>query len=350
MCYTVSNKRDRLIPSGDLSLENNLSNERRTFFMSKRLLFIFNPHSGKAQMKNNLCDIIDLFVKNGYEVTVHPTQFSKDALQVAKENAANFDLIVCSGGDGTVNEVISGLMECENRPLVGYIPAGTVNDFASSLGLSGNMLQAAKSIMEGEVFSYDVGKMNQQYFNYVTGFGLFTDVSYQTSQEAKNLLGRLAYLLEGAKQLANIPSYRIKVEYDGKVIEDQFMLGLVTNSVSVGGFKNIVGRNHFLMDDGLFEVTLVRTPQNLIELNKIINAFLQNSNDCDGLYTFSTKELKFTCEDSVPWTLDGEFGGSFHEVIVKNEQKAVQLLVPKQPVWSENAEAQNEVVIKEEEK
>lgn len=303
--------------------------------MTKKLLFIYNPLSGKAQIKNHLCDIIDLFVKNEYEVTVHPTQFSGDAHEIAKEKASLYDLIVCSGGDGTINEVISGLMECEKRPTVGYIPAGTVNDFASSLGLSGNMLENASAIMEGESFACDIGKMNQRYFNYVTGFGLFTDVSYQTPQEAKNLLGRLAYLLEGAKQLGNIPSYRVKVEYDGKVIEDQFLLGLVTNSVSVGGFKNIVGRNHFLMDDGLFEVTLIRSPKKLTDLNEIINAILFNNENCDGLYCFTANHLKITSEESVPWTLDGEFGGSFQEVDIRNYQKAIQIMVPTQPAWSE---------------
>lgn len=303
--------------------------------LDKKMLFLFNPHSGKAQIKNKLCDLVDVFTKGGYDVLVHPTQYGGDARDISKEYAEKCDMIVCSGGDGTVNEVVSGLMEHETRPLLGYIPSGTVNDFAASLGLSGNMMKAAQSIMEGQPFAYDVGGFNGRYFNYIAAFGLFTDVAYQTPQQAKNVWGRLAYLMEGAKQIWNIPSYRTKVEYDGKVIEDHFFVGLISNSISVGGFRAIVGNRNVLLDDGLFEVTLIRTPKNIIDFQNIINALLRKDEDCEWFYSFSAKDLRISFEEPVPWTLDGEYGGDQLEVSITNFQKAVQIVVPNQPTFTE---------------
>lgn len=299
------------------------------------MLFVFNPHSGKAQIKNKLCDIVDIFTKDGYDVLVHPTQYGGDAKDISREYAEEFDMIVCSGGDGTINEVVSGIMEHQKRPLVGYIPSGTVNDFASSLGLSGNMINAAHAIVEGQPFSYDVGEFNGRYFNYIAAFGLFTDVSYQTPQQAKNVWGRLAYLMEGAKQIWNIPSYKTRVEYGGKVIEDNFFVGLISNSISVGGFRAIVGNRNVLLDDGFFEVTLIRTPKNLIDIQNIINALLKKDENCEWFHSFSAKELKITFEEPVPWTLDGEYGGDQLEVSITNHQKAVQIMVPNQPTFTE---------------
>ena len=169
--------------------------------MKKRLLFIFNPKSGKAQIKNKLCEIIDTFVKGGYEVVAHPTQGAGDAYEKTKELAPEMDLVVCSGGDGTLDEVVSGLMECEERIPLGYIPAGSTNDFANSLDIPKNMEKAAKDIIEGKLYSCDVGVFNKRHFIYIAAFGIFTDVSYETDQHLKNVLGHLAYLLEGSKRI-----------------------------------------------------------------------------------------------------------------------------------------------------
>ena len=214
--------------------------------MEKKLLFIFNARAGKGSIKSRLIDIIDIFIKGGYEVTVHSTQAYQDGLRVAKKRAGDFDLIVASGGDGTLDEVVTGLMEGNHKTLLGYIPAGSTNDYTNSLHVSKNMLQAATDIVEGIPHAFDVGKFKDDFFVYIAAFGLFTDVSYETKQSMKNVLGHLAYILEGTKRIFNIPSYRIKVTHDGETIEDEFIYGMVTNSRSVGGFKGISGKSKLL--------------------------------------------------------------------------------------------------------
>ena len=203
----------------------------------KRLLFIYNPHAGKELLKPKLADVIDIFVKAGYEVVAYPTQAYRDAYKKIKKYDSNeYDLVVCSGGDGTLDEVVTGMMkrDRDKRDPIGYIPTGTTNDFASSLHIPRGLLEAADNAVNGEVFSCDAGRFNDDIFVYIAAFGLFTDVSYQTKQSMKNVLGHLAYVLEGAKRLFNIPSYRVKVTHDDEVIEDEFVYGMVTNSRSVG--------------------------------------------------------------------------------------------------------------------
>ena len=294
--------------------------------MKKKLLFIFNPCSGKGQIKSKLMSIIDIMVKAGYEVTIHPTQEREDAKEMVRKEAGKFDLVVCSGGDGTLDEAVTGMMQSERKVPLGYIPAGSTNDFANSLKIPKDMLKAAHVAVEGRKFPVDVGYFNGDSFIYIAAFGLFTDVSYQTSQEIKNLLGHAAYILEGAKRLHNIPSYKIRVEYEDQVIEDEFAYGMITNSVSVGGFKNMTGKN-VLLDDGLFEVTLIRMPKNPLEFNRIIASLTNLTEDTDLIYNFKTDCVKFFPEEVIPWTLDGEFGGDHKNVIVKNVHKALEIMV-----------------------
>ena len=294
--------------------------------MKKKLLFIFNPCSGKGQIKSKLMSIIDIMVKAGYEVTIHPTQEREDAKEMVRKEAGKFDLLVCSGGDGTLDEAVTGMMQSERKVPLGYIPAGSTNDFANSLKIPKDMLKAAHVAVEGRKFPVDVGYFNGDSFIYIAAFGLFTDVSYQTSQEIKNLLGHAAYILEGAKRLHNIPSYKIRVEYEDQVIEDEFAYGMITNSVSVGGFKNMTGKN-VLLDDGLFEVTLIRMPKNPLEFNRIIASLTNLTEDTDLIYNFKTDCVKFFPEEVIPWTLDGEFGGDHKNVIVKNVHKALEIMV-----------------------
>lgn len=203
--------------------------------MKKKLLFIFNPHSGKGLIKNKLLEIVDIMVKADYEVTIYPTQSKGDAQNHVREEAKNYDLIVCSGGDGTLDEAVSGMMESEEKTLLGYIPAGSTNDFANSLRIPKSMLKAANVAVKGRRFPVDIGYFNGDSFVYVAAFGLFTAVSYQTSQQLKNVLGHAAYILEGMKQLLDIPVYKMRVEYDDEVLEDEFIYGMITNSISVGG-------------------------------------------------------------------------------------------------------------------
>ena len=256
----------------------------------KKLLFVYNPRAGKEMLKPRLSDVLDIFVKAGYEVTVHPTQAYRDAYYQIKEyEVGKYDLIACSGGDGTIDEVATGMMKRREMGKdvvpVGYIPAGTTNDFAKSLHIPRKPLAAADNAVKGVPFPCDIGKFNDSVFVYIAAFGIFTDVSYETDQAVKNVLGHMAYILEGAKRIFNIPSYKIKVEHDGEVIEDEFIFGMVTNSRSVGGFSNMVGKN-IVFDDGLFEVTLIKTPKNPIALQEIIAALLIEQVDTKHMYIF----------------------------------------------------------------
>ena len=292
----------------------------------KKMLFIYNPNSGMGLLKPKLSDVLDIFVKGGYEVTVYPTQKYHDAVRKMGEYEEQYDLVACSGGDGTLDEVVTGMMKREDKVPIGYIPAGTTNDFASSLHISKNMLEAADTVVNGVPFACDVGEFNEDYFVYIAAFGLFTDVSYETKQSMKNVLGHLAYILEGTKRIFNIPSYRIKVTHDGETIEDEFIYGMVTNSRSVGGFKGITGKN-VVFDDGKFEVTLFKTPRNPMELNEILGALALRKINPKRMYSFKTIEVHFETEEEIPWTLDGEFGGVHEEVVVKDCQKALEIMV-----------------------
>ena len=292
----------------------------------KKMLFIYNPNSGMGLLKPKLSDVLDIFVKGGYEVTVYPTQKYHDAVRKMGEYEEQYDLVACSGGDGTLDEVVTGMMKREDKVPIGYIPAGTTNDFASSLHISKNMLEAADTVVNGVPFACDVGEFNEDYFVYIAAFGLFTDVSYETKQSMKNVLGHLEYILEGTKRIFNIPSYRIKVTHDGETIEDEFIYGMVTNSRSVGGFKGITGKN-VVFDDGKFEVTLFKTPRNPMELNEILGALALRKINPKRMYSFKTNEVHFETEEEIPWTLDGEFGGVHEEVVVKDCQKALEIMV-----------------------
>ena len=292
--------------------------------MSKKLLFVFNPKSGKGLIKNYLVDIVDTMVKADYEVTVYTTQAQGDAIQKVEKEAAKYDLVVCSGGDGTLDEVVTGMNRSEVERPIGYIPAGSTNDFANSLGIPKDMVKAAYTAVHGKEFPCDVGYFNGDTFVYVAAFGLFTEVSYQTPQHWKNILGHAAYILEGAKRLHDIPSYVMKVEHDGEEFTDKFIFGMVTNSISVGGFRGMTGED-VKLDDGVFEVTLIKKPHNPIELNEILACLTNMIDDSDLIYSFKTNEVKITAREQIAWTLDGEFGGEHEEVIIRNLNKRVTI-------------------------
>lgn len=289
----------------------------------RRILFIVNPKSGKANIKNSLLGIVDIFTKYECLTTVHVTQRAKEATEIVEKMGEDFDIIVCSGGDGTLDEVVSGVMELNKKIPIGYIPSGSTNDFAKSMGISSDNLEAAMTIMEGSEFCCDVGFFNASYFTYVAAFGAFTEVSYSTPQQQKNMLGHMAYLLQGAKSLASIKSYQVKiscVEAETKqelLIEDEIILGMVTNSLSVAGMKRYK-EEEVLFDDGLFEVIFIKKPKNMIELNAILGSLLLNDYNTEYMYSFKTAELTVESEDEINWTLDGEFGGSVKEAKIQN--------------------------------
>lgn len=293
--------------------------------MKKKLLFIYNPHAGKGAIRTKLSDIIETFVEADFEVTIYSTKARHDATNITKERAKNYDVVVCSGGDGTLNEVTVGLMKSKTKALCGYIPAGTTNDVASSLKLPKNMKKAAEVIVNGTAFPFDIGTINEDYFIYVAGFGAFTDVAYGTPQSSKNILGRVAYLLEGMKRLTTLKSYRYTVYYKEQVIEDDFIFGMVTNSNSIGGFKGLSGKN-VKLDDGFFEVSLIKMPKNPVDLQVIINSLITGEPNPKYIYSFPIEEIKLVSDELVPWTIDGEFGGNLKEVMIKNQKQAVNFI------------------------
>lgn len=292
----------------------------------KQMLLIINPRSGREKIRLKLLDILDAYTGAGYQIQVHVTQKSLDARDAVLKYGGKKDLIVCSGGDGTLDEVVTGLMEIGASVPLGYIPAGSTNDFANSLEISRDMVKAAQDIVDGHLFSVDVGSFNEDNFIYVAAFGMFTDVSYETSQDLKNILGHLAYVMEGAKRIFDVKTYHLCVEANGEVHEGDYIYGMITNSHSVGGFRNLVG-NDVEMDDGLFEVTLIKKPKNPLELNEIIAALINAYDDTDMIDAFKADSLYIHGDEAISWTLDGEFGGEHKEVNIKNRKQALDIFI-----------------------
>ena len=295
--------------------------------MDKSMLFVYNPRAGKAQIRSNLLDIIDIFVKAGYEVTAYPTQAPGDAVKAVRERRKGYDIVVCSGGDGTLDEVVTGMMQSEEKLPIGYVPAGSTNDFANSLGIPRNMKKAADVVVNGANFGCDIGAFNDDTFIYVAAFGLFTDVSYETKQDIKNVIGHAAYLMEGVKRLSSIKSYKMKINYDDVCLENEYIFGMITNSNSVGGFKGITGKAVEL-NDGLFEVTLVRKPAIAVEMNNIISALTDKKVHSDFIQSFKTSRLTIESEQDVSWTLDGEYGGTNRMAVIQNCSRALEIRIP----------------------
>lgn len=291
----------------------------------KKLLFVFNPKSGMGLIKNHLLDIVDIMVKAGYDPTVYPTQARGDATRKVREDGANFDRIVCSGGDGTLDEVVTGLREANLEIPLGYIPAGSTNDFARTLGIGSDMVKAAEIAVGDHIFPCDIGQFEDDTFIYIAGFGLFTEISYDTPQGLKNIFGHAAYILSAAKSLTSIPNYLMQVEANGEVIQDRFIYGMVTNSISVAGFKGLTGKNVEL-DDGEFEVTLIKHPTNPIELNEIVAYLTGIIHESKMVYAFKASHVQFRSRSSVTWTMDGENGGEHWSVDIKNHHKVLNIL------------------------
>lgn len=291
----------------------------------KRMLFIYNPQAGQGKMRKRLSDIIDTFVGKGYLPAVYPTQAPGDATKLVRGIGRHYRRVVCCGGDGTLHEVVTALMEMDRPPVLGYIPAGSTNDVSRNLGLPKNMRKAAEVAAGWESMRCDMGRFNATPFVYIAAFGLFTDVSYATPQKFKNMLGHTAYVLEGVGRLASIQSWHMKVEHDEGELEGDFIFGMVSNTRSVGGFQGLPVANVEL-DDGKFEVILVRKPQNPAQLQSILHSMITQSPKEGGpLIGLRTSRIKFTCDNEVDWTLDGEFGGTHRKAEVENVHKALEL-------------------------
>lgn len=297
----------------------------------KQVLVIINPRSGKEQIKGRLLEILNLFAANGYLSQVYITQKRGDGMHAAKNLGGKFDLVVCSGGDGTLNEVVSGLMELEARPDLGYIPAGSTNDYAASLQMNKNMIKAAGDILNGSPYPIDVGRFNSsRYFVYIAGFGAFTEVSYMTPQESKNMLGHQAYLLEVVKSLAALHPHKLRIETEnGVACEGEFLFGMVTNTISVGGFKGLVAQD-VALNDGMFEVMMIRMPKTPKDLSSILSYVFLKEEDNGFVYKFKASYLRIQSQQPVDWVLDGEFGGTHQEVEIQNLQKQIRILRKKE--------------------
>lgn len=294
----------------------------------KKMLFVYNPNSGKAQINEHLSKIIQIFSAADMEVTVYPTKAQMDGYQKIIDTEGRYDIIVCSGGDGTLNETVAAVMEYRlAHPFIGYIPSGTTNDFARSLGISSDMVQAAKDIVEGTVRGCDIGKFNGRYYNYVAAFGAFTEVSYATPQEYKNLLGHQAYVLEGIKSIPFIKPSHMVIETNGERVEGDFLYGMITNTMSVGGFKHIAGQDVEL-DDGLFECTFIKKMDEISEFNKLITGIVNKDFSGSNIYHTKTNYVKITSSEEIPWVLDGEFGGNQREVEIEIISNGIHILVP----------------------
>jgi len=298
----------------------------------KKLLFLVNPKAGQLELRNNLLEIIDVFTVGGYDVTVHTTQGPRDLTDWLRKYAKDFDRVVCAGGDGTLNEAVSGLVGLEDAPALGYIPGGTVNDVAHSLQISRDPVQAARDIVSGVPLAIDVGQFNEsRWFTYVAGFGAFTDVSYETPQEEKRMLGRLAYLLKGAKTLAEIKPIPMRMTVEDRVIEDEVLLGLVCSTTSVGGFRpKAPFMEGISLSDGLSEVIVVKKITAAQDLQAIGTLITKREFDPSFFYTFRTDRIRFDFPTAVKWTLDGEFGGAHNTVEIQNRCRAVEILVPQE--------------------
>lgn len=295
----------------------------------KRLLFIFNLHSGKGSIRNHLADIIDVFNQAGYETVVYSTQARGDATRIAQEKGAQFDLIVCSGGDGTLSEVLDGIMQLEEarRPRVGYIPAGSTNDYAFSLGLSSHMKKCARMITEENFKAVDIGKFESDYFVYVAAFGAFTEVSWNTPQKTKNALGHNAYILEGIRQFSGLKSYRVKFIFDGEELLGDCIYAMVYNSFSVGGLKHI-GSGEVQLDDGKLNMMVIYTPENAVDFSVLIADLMTKNPNSRFIANYEITDVTIESETEIEWVLDGEYGGSHKIVHIETVPHGMQIAVP----------------------
>ena len=292
----------------------------------EKMLFIMNPKAGRTTLKNSLVDVLEVFCNNDYDVRTYLTKSADDAERVVAEEGVGYDVIVCAGGDGTLGNTVAGFMKSGLKVPLGYIPCGSTNDFARSMEIPMTAVEAAEMVVGAEPFSVDIGSLNDKYFVYVAAFGVFSDTSYATPQNMKNIFGHAAYVLQGIKSIANIPSYKMKITIDGEIQEGEFIFGMVSNSISVGGFKSIT-RKGVEFDDGLFEGVLIRTIKTPADLERVVRALLTGDISEKSMVSFRASNVLFEAEDPVAWTCDGEFGGEYKNTSIDIHRRAIDLLV-----------------------
>lgn len=289
---------------------------------------VVNPTAGKTQGRTTLFPIINEFHRAGYSVTVHPTQARNDARETLRKSAADYELIVSCGGDGTLNEVIDGVMSCErcdenNRPKIGFIPVGTTNDLAASLNIPKSPVEAARRFIEGPPVAYDIGRFNSaSHFVYVACFGAFSDIPYITPQTTKNVLGHAAYIMEGVRHLPEIRPAHMRVEWEGGVVEDDFIFGSVMNSTSIAGIVKLKPEE-VCLNDGLFDVILIKNSKSLLDLQRVATKIIRQDYNDRYLYFFKSSSISFSSDTPQAWCLDGEDGGMQQNVHIENLPQAI---------------------------
>lgn len=295
----------------------------------KKLLFIVNPHAGKGAFRIGFGDVMHTFHLAGYRTTLVFTSTRGDATSIAAECGGEHDRLVCMGGDGTLGETVNGIMQLppEARPELGYIPMGTTNDSATNYGLSRDPIQAANTAAFGRVLPIDVGRCNGSYFTYVAAFGAFTEVSYETPQDQKNMFGRMAYFLDALNRLPKLTHRWMRLEYDGGVVEGDYIFCAVTNSRSVAGVIRLKDSLGISLSDGLFEIILIKTPETVMQLGPIITGILANNFTSDYVSLLRCRKARFTFREPVAWTLDGEDGGLHSEVLCENITHSIPMIV-----------------------
>lgn len=297
--------------------------------MKKKLLFVYNANAGTGKIRPSLSRIIEKLCSAGYDITIYATQAAGEAMELVLTRGELYDVVVCSGGDGTINETISGAIGLKTKPVIGYIPTGTVNDFARSLYIPANPLKAVEKIVSGNRFACDIGIFNDRVFNYVAAFGAFTQVSYETPQKNKNALGKMAYFLDALRVFPELRGYRLKATADDKIIEGNFIFGMVSNAKSVGGFPVQDKRHHISLCDGKMELILVKNPENPIELEQILQNVITHNVDNNYLVAHMASKIEIEIEAPVKWTLDGESGGITDHAIIECRHKAIEMFAGK---------------------
>lgn len=291
----------------------------------KKMIFLYNPRSGKEMIKGHLADIVDIFCRAGYLPSVYVTCAAGDAEQIAKEYGEETELFVCGGGDGTLNGVVSGLMKLQKKPKLGYLPAGSTNDFARSLKIPTDLKQAAREAVGGKDVKIDIGSFgDEKYFVYIAAFGAFTDVSYKTPQDMKNVLGHPAYILEGVKSLSSLKPHFVKITWDDGETEGDFIYGMVTNTTSVGGFTGLTPRD-VSFHDGMFEGVFIRMPKTPADLADIISCVFQREENNENVLRIRSSRVAIHAEEELSWTLDGEYGGSMRDTVIENRREALTI-------------------------
>lgn len=292
----------------------------------KKTAFIYNPHSGKGKIGEHLNDIVSAFAKEENEITLVPTRCKNYCRNYIINEGHRFDEVCVAGGDGTVNEAVNGLMRMEGKkPVLGYIPMGTTNDFAASCMIPMDAAEAAATAASGKSVNIDCGKFNDEYFSYVAAFGIFTDVAYDTPQQYKNLFGKAAYIVEGIKRLGTIKTYKIEVKCDDRTICGEFIFGMAANSNSVAGVN--IKSMEVDLSDGLFEVLLIKKISKPTDLNLIVADLLAKKTESDYYYMFKTNKLTFSSDEKLAWTLDGEFGGEHNVAVIENINAVIKIKV-----------------------